>query len=191
MVIESSKVQPKSPANDLRAIVASLYEEHFAAVWRWLHRLGVRDADLDDVVHEVFMVVHRRYASFEGNAKITTWLFGICTRVASDYRRRAYMRRERATESFETLHDSGPRPDEAAQSQQAHEIVHRALDALDMTKRAVFVLYELEGLNAREISELTGAKEQTVYTRLHKAREVFRAEVERAIVDRNPKDPTP
>jgi RNA polymerase sigma-70 factor (ECF subfamily) len=190
-MLDRSKVHAKSPENDLRATVAELYEEHFAAVWRWLHHLGVRDADLDDVVHEVFVVVHRRHDTFAGRSKVTTWLFGICTRVASDYRRRAYVRRERATESLETIDDAGPRPDETAASQQAHEIVHRALDELDVHKRAVFVLYELDGMNAPEIARLMGTPVQTVYTRLHAARRVFRAAVERATVERTTKDATP
>src|SRR4051794_13567852 len=71
-----------------------VYDAHFAFVWRSLRRLRVPEASLKDAMQDVFLVVHRRLGEFEGRAKVTTWLFGICLRVAKDYRRRAHVRRE-------------------------------------------------------------------------------------------------
>ena len=64
-----------------------VYDEHFRFVWRSLRRLGVRESDVPDAVQDVFLVVHRRLAEFEGRSKVTTWLFGICFRVARDRRK--------------------------------------------------------------------------------------------------------
>ncbi len=58
--------------------------------------LGVAEADIEDVCQEVFITVHRKLSEFEGRSALRTWLYGISLRVASDYRRRAYVRRERA-----------------------------------------------------------------------------------------------
>ncbi|HEY1534274.1 MAG TPA: sigma-70 family RNA polymerase sigma factor, partial [Polyangiaceae bacterium] len=77
-----------------------VYDANFAFVWRSLRRLRVPDASLKDAMQDVFLVVHRRLGEFEGRAKVSTWLFGICLRVAKDYRRRAHVRRE-------VLDDSG------------------------------------------------------------------------------------
>src|SRR5262245_65871367 len=71
-----------------------VYDEHFRFVWRSLRRLGVRESDVADAVQDVFVVVHRRLGDFEGRSKVTTWLYGICYRVAKDRRRVAYVRRE-------------------------------------------------------------------------------------------------
>src|SRR3954470_20523583 len=68
--------------------VKSIYEEHARFVWLTLQRFGVEPADLDDVAHDVFVVVHRRLDSFDGTSRMTTWLFGICMRLAANYRRR-------------------------------------------------------------------------------------------------------
>ncbi|MER2562727.1 MAG: sigma-70 family RNA polymerase sigma factor [Myxococcaceae bacterium] len=61
------------PVPDFRA----LYTSKAPLVWRTLKRLGVREADLEDVAQEVFVVVHRRLPEFEGRSSIDTWLYGI------------------------------------------------------------------------------------------------------------------
>ena len=66
----------------------AVYREHYAFVWRSVRRLGVPDRELDDVVQEVFVIVHRRLAEFEGRSMVTTWLFGIAYRVVRDHRRK-------------------------------------------------------------------------------------------------------
>src|SRR5262245_19722044 len=70
-----------------------VYDEHFRFVWRSLRRLGVPESDVADAVQDVFIVVHRRLGEFEGRSKVTTWLYGICYRVAHDRRRLAHVRR--------------------------------------------------------------------------------------------------
>ena len=74
--------------------VTRVYEGHARFVWASLQRLGVRDADLEDVLQEVFVVVHQRLHTFDGTSKMTTCLFGICLRVASASRRRSFRQNE-------------------------------------------------------------------------------------------------
>jgi RNA polymerase sigma-70 factor (ECF subfamily) len=88
-----------------------IYRRHFPYVWRTLRRLGVAPADVEDVAHEVFVVVHRRLADFDGQRPIKPWLFGIAFRLASEDRRRARRRFELAAPSIE-LPGSGPRADD-------------------------------------------------------------------------------
>src|SRR5262245_5550378 len=75
--------------------VAGVYADHCDFVWRTLQHLGVRGADLEDLMQEVFVVVHRKLDGFDGRSRITTWLFGISLRVVGRHRRRAYFRFER------------------------------------------------------------------------------------------------
>src|SRR5215470_15027470 len=65
------------------------YRAHFAFVWRSLRRLGIREEDASDAAQEVFIVVHRKLPEFAGRSKLTTWLYGVCFRVASERRRAA------------------------------------------------------------------------------------------------------
>ncbi len=158
----------------------SVYQEHFAFVWRALRRLGVREADCPDAAQEVFLVVHRKLAEFAGQSQLTTWLFGICLRVARDRLKRAHVRREVSDD--EAL---AARPDERGdlvRQTEDRETLARfedVLDGLEIEQRVSFTMYELEGLSCEQIAELTGVPVGTVYSRVHLAREAFRKAMRR------------
>src|SRR6478609_4057881 len=78
-----------APVPGTRMTFEDIYRAHFAFVWRSLRRLGVREEDANDVAQEVFIVVHRKLPEFAGRSKVTTWLYGVCFRVASERRRAA------------------------------------------------------------------------------------------------------
>jgi DNA-directed RNA polymerase specialized sigma24 family protein len=63
--------------------VERVHAAHADFVFRSLSRLGVREPDLLDMLQEVFVIVHRRAGSYDGTSKLTSWLFGICLRVAA------------------------------------------------------------------------------------------------------------
>ena len=156
-----------------------IFDEHAPYVIRTLRHLGISEADVEDVAQEVFVTVHRKLPEFEGRAKLRTWLYAICLRVASDHRRRAYVVRERAMESPPV--DSGARTgDEPDTSLESRTFVLQLLGELDEDKRNVLVLYEIEGLTMREVAEVVGCPLQTAYSRLHAARDLLQAAVERA-----------
>jgi RNA polymerase sigma-70 factor (ECF subfamily) len=148
---------------------ATLFRAHAPYVWRALRRLGVREADIEDVCQEVFVVVDRRKGDFEGRSSAKTWVYGIALRTASDYRKRASHRRETLT-SEPPEERSTDDPHEALEARQARAILDRLLDELDDDKRAVFVLYEIEELPMNEVADAVGCPLQTAYSRLHVAR---------------------
>jgi len=148
-----------------------IHGRHADFVWRSLQRLGVRDRDLEDQLQEVFIVVHRRLESFDGSSELKTWLFGICLRIAAAHRRRAHVRRELATLDGE-LPESGASkdPEQSAVEREAREELEALLSGLDLEKRAVFVMFEIEGFAAPEIANIMGTPLGTVYSRLSAAR---------------------
>jgi RNA polymerase sigma-70 factor (ECF subfamily) len=158
---------PLQPRLDVRAI----YQQHAELVWLTLQRMGVRPADLEDVAHDVFMIVHRRLGTFDGTSKLSTWLFGICMRVAANYRRRRRFTLEILTAA---LPDERPASNVAADDilvrREERELAEAALSRLDVAKRATFVMFEIESLSCDEISEMMGVPIGTVYSRLHAAR---------------------
>jgi RNA polymerase sigma-70 factor, ECF subfamily len=157
---------------------ARVFQEHAPYVWRALRRLGVADADADDVCQEVFIVVHRKLATFHGGS-IRTWLYAICIRVASEHRRRPYRRREQVVEAVPEEGMAAPQEDDLDR-RRALTTLDRALDQLDDDKRAVFVLFELEQLSMVEVAEATGSPLQTAYSRLYAARKIVEAALARA-----------
>ena len=164
--------------------VAEIHEQYVDFVWANLHRMGVRTADVPDLLQEVFVVVHRRLHTFDGSSKMSTWLFGICTRVAATHRRRAHVRRERPVEAVQedAHHDT---PEAAAIARDQAALLQSLLDTLDVDKRAVLVMFEVEELSCAEIGEQLGIPIGTVYSRLHHAREALkRAWERRALAER-------
>jgi RNA polymerase sigma-70 factor, ECF subfamily len=171
-------------ANSLIAVPSAptlrdVYDEHFQFVWRSLRRLGIAEQDVKDVVQDVFMIVHRKLPEFRGESKLTTWLFGICMRVARDRRRLAHVRRE-----VPSGDDLGERLSEDVvtdelERREAAGLLERILDEMPLEQRAVFTLFELEERRCEDIAELLGIPVGTVYSRLRLAREVFRRGVAR------------
>lgn len=152
-----------------------VYEEHFGFVWRNARRLGVRPSALDDVTQEVFLVVHRRLAEFEGRSSLRTWLYVILKQTLRNHRRTQSRKPGEvpADELADELVAADAGPEAHAQRVQAVAMGYRALEALDEDKREVFILAELEQISAPEISASLGVNVNTVYARLRAARLAF------------------
>ncbi len=154
----------------------ALYRAHAQFVARFLLRLGAAGEDVPDLVQEVFLVAHRRGGFTPGRAKPTTWLAEIAFRVSSDRRKKARRRMEDANaEAVELAPATAGElsPGQQAEARQALARVQRALDTLTPEKRAVFVLYELEGQACDAIAAALDVPVGTVYSRLHSARREF------------------
>lgn len=157
----------------------ALYEAHFSYVWNTLRRLGVRERDLPDVVHDVFLVVFKLLSGCDQTRPLRPWLFGIAFRVVSDYRRAARFLREVLDESTEAAPAREPPADEQLAAAQARRLVVRALDTLDLERRGVFVMHELDGMPVPEIAAALEIPVATVYSRLRRARQLWAAAVKR------------
>jgi RNA polymerase sigma-70 factor (ECF subfamily) len=161
--------------------VSSVYEQHSDFVGMTLQRFGVRSRDLPDMVQEVFVVVHRKLDTFDGSSQMTTWLYGICLRVALAYRRRAHVRREAPVDVVPepARRAETANPEQVASARQARRELESILDTLDIEKRAVFVMFEIDELSCEQIGAIVGVPVGTVYSRLSAARAAFRKELER------------
>jgi RNA polymerase sigma-70 factor (ECF subfamily) len=174
-----------SDAQSFRA----MYEAHVDFVWRNLRRLGVPPGDVDDRTQEVFIVAHRRFADYEERGRgPRAWLFQIALRVASDARRQ----RRRHPEDP----DGGIAQDRAStEASQAREMARRealdtldhALEAIDVPRRAVLVLHEIEEMTAPEVAQILGIPLNTVYSRLRTARIELEAALRRMAAKTNAK----
>jgi RNA polymerase sigma-70 factor (ECF subfamily) len=148
-------------------------------VWRSLRRLGVPVSDLEDATQEVFLVVFRRWESYEDRSTPRAWLYAVCLRVCLTHRRR--LRRRRELPSVEPPELSvEPTQVRHVELAEAMELGEELLALLPEKQRTVFLLYEVEHMTVAEIAESLGCPEQTAYARLRKARERVLAEVRRA-----------
>jgi RNA polymerase sigma-70 factor (ECF subfamily) len=166
-------------ARSQRAAFRAMYEHHVDFVWRNLRRLGVSEAEVDDKTQEVFVIAHRRWGEFEDRGHgPRAWLFQIVLRIASDARR--HRRRHPvdpdggAAQERESIE---PPQAAALDRREALGRLDRALRSIEVGRRAVLVLHEIEEMTAPEIAEILGIPLNTVYSRLR----VARSELEAAI----------
>jgi RNA polymerase sigma-70 factor (ECF subfamily) len=168
------------PERPLPLRIADVFREHAPFAWRVLRRLGVAEADVNDVCQDVFMVVHRKLPDFEGRSSVRTWVYGICVRVAADHRKAAKRLREVPGEdAAEAAIEPGQ--ERAVHLREATAMLDRILDGVDDEKRAVFVLYEIEELGMQEVATALGCPLQTAYSRLHAARREVEAGAQRLL----------
>jgi RNA polymerase sigma-70 factor, ECF subfamily len=143
-----------------------LFEEHFGFVCRSLLRLGVREADIEDIAQELFLTVHRALPESDRSRPLKPWLFGFAVRYASNYRRLSWHRGREL--------DDMPVSPKLHDKLAAKRTVIAALERLDFDKRVVLVMHDLEELTAPEIAQELGIPLNTVYSRVRLAREAFR-----------------
>ena len=134
------------------------------------------ESDVADAAQDVFLVVHRRLGEFEGRSKVTTWLYGICYRVARDRRRLAHVRRRADDDDGQIDDRVDPDADVAAEAErkQGLAMLEAILDELPIEQRAVFTLFELDSVGGEGIAEMLEIPLGTVYSRLRIAREQFK-----------------
>jgi len=147
-----------------------VYDAGFTYVHHTLRRLGVRDADLDDITHDVFIRVFRHQADFDVTRPLKPWLFGFAYRTAQEYRRRAVHRREVLVDIETETASPGLAPDEAVAESQARDQLLVLLEGLSLEQRAVFVLHDVDGCTMPEIVQTLGVPLNTAYSRLRLAR---------------------
>lgn len=151
-------------------LATRIVHAHGRYVWRTLRLLGVRPADLDDVTQEVLLIAVQRHETFVGRASLRAWIRGICVKKAAGFRRRAYVRREVTSDQVMPAANT-QRPDDALTHQRQLLKLSQALDKLDESKRAAFVLYEIEGLSMKDVARALNCPLQTAYARHRSARE--------------------
>jgi RNA polymerase sigma-70 factor (ECF subfamily) len=158
-----------------------LYDQWFDDVSRWVRALGAREADRDDVVQDVFLVVHRRLTEFDGQ-NVAGWLYQIARRKVRDYRHLMWVKHLFGNSSLPLADDmlkTTQGPLDHLETQQKRQLFERLLDGLNQDQRAAFVLFEIEGHSGEDVARLLGVPVNTVWARIHKARKKLQERAER------------
>lgn len=169
LAIKARSSTPAAPAADATDV---LYGEHLAKVKRWARRLAGPTADLEDLVHDIFLIALRKGFEVRGEASIETWLFGIAQRVVWSKRRKLRLRQWLFGQHQTVLVPPEPHtPQHELERREQGVLLYRALDRLPEVYRTALILYELEELSGEEVARLTGVPLGTVWVRLHRGRE--------------------
>jgi RNA polymerase sigma-70 factor (ECF subfamily) len=152
----------------------TVYGEFAPYVWRNARRLGVPPAAIEDVMQEVFLVVHRRLPEFEERTSVRAWLSAILIRVVRAHRRRSPRERGSFEVPVDGLADSRSlSPHDALERDEVLRELYAVLSAMNSERREALVLSELEDCTAPEIAHALGVNVNTVYWRLRTARREF------------------
>jgi RNA polymerase sigma-70 factor, ECF subfamily len=173
-----TSIEPAGTASKLDLV--GIYSNQKDFVWLTLQRMGIPRSDLEDVFQDVFVIVHKRLHTYNPDAKLSAWLYGICLRSVAAHRRRAFRRRERvdgtdadvdvARPGTEHWHARVEAPDERSRKREQQTTLKALLDTLDPDHRMVVVMFEVEDHSCQYIAELIGVPVGTVHSRLHSAR---------------------
>jgi RNA polymerase sigma-70 factor (ECF subfamily) len=154
----------------------SIYDQHFRFVWNSARRLGVRTEAIDDVVQEVFVVIHAKLHTVHSPESLRSWIYGVVRRTVSNHFRE--LQRREGTQPFPeqpALASLEPTPLDLAEQASQVELLTSLLARLTDAKREVFILSELEELSMPEIAAALDIPLNTAYSRLRHARKEFEA----------------
>jgi RNA polymerase sigma-70 factor (ECF subfamily) len=157
---------------------AAIFEREFSYVWRTLARLGIHEADREDLANEVFFHIYRQLPNADLDRPLRPWIFAFAFRIASSHRRLARNRLERPDELVEAV-DGAPSPHDALERREARDLVDAGLAELSLEQRAVFVLHEIDGCDMPEVVAALAIPLNTGYSRLRAARAKFTSAVRR------------
>lgn len=160
----------------------AIYHQYFGFVWSSARRLGVGMEAMDDVVQDVFVVVHSRLHTLRDPDALRSWLYGIVRRTVSDYRRANKIKGDALSllSPDQIAAATEPSPLDRSEQNAQLELLSTLLSRLSEPKREVFILVELEQMTVPEVAEALEIPVNTAYSRLRHARKEFDAALSRA-----------
>jgi len=169
---------PPSPAPDPRSRGDAFVREHFAFVWRVCRRLGLPPADADDAAQRTLWTALERLDDVRPGSE-RAFLYRVAQHTVFKARRSGGRRREDALVAVEAGPAGGSDPEAIVAARRALAVLDAILDELDPDLCAAFVLFEIEGLEKREVAEALGIPPGTAASRLRRARAEFLARARR------------
>ncbi len=164
----------------------SIYDAYYGEVARWIRALGGPAADQDDLIQDVFVVVYRRLADFDGR-NLAGWLYRITAHQVRDHRRLVWIKYifRRSVALSSEFPSAKPTPVMTLETRERQRNLERLLSKLSDPLSAAFVLFEIEGYTAEEIAEMQSVPTNTVRARIHRARKKMTAMLSAANLEGN------
>lgn len=163
-----------------------LMRRHNARVFRATRAVLRNDDEAEDAMQAAYVSAYTHLRDFSGRAAFSTWLTRIAVHEAF-----ARLRKAKRTESLddeieEVEMSEGRSPEEAASDGEMRSLLEEAVDSLPLGFRTVFVMRAVEEMSAVDVAEALGIPEETVRTRLHRARGLLRDRLAKKLEDSAP-----
>jgi RNA polymerase sigma-70 factor (ECF subfamily) len=171
---QGGRLVPSPAAESGGGSFEAVYRTWYTHVARWARGRGANEADVEDLAQEVFIIVRRKLAHFDGR-NLPGFLYRITERTVRDHRRSAWFRNlfrgPQALGPEVGAHEDGTL--EAIQRRERREALEAILAKMSEKRRTTFILFEIEGYTGEEIAQIQSLPVDTVWTRLHHARKDF------------------
>jgi RNA polymerase sigma-70 factor (ECF subfamily) len=151
------------------------YREHLGWVLQTVRRLGVSGVEQEDVAHDVFSTAWKRLEDYSPERPLRPWLFGIAFRIVSNRKANKSANAESLDATLDARAGHAHQPDQLLEGEVTRSHVLRALEALPMEQRALFVGHDIEQTPINELAEALEVPLNTAYSRLRLARQKFQA----------------
>jgi RNA polymerase sigma-70 factor (ECF subfamily) len=147
-----------------------LYDKHYARIFGYIYHCTLDVTAAEDLTSNVFLAALTHLERFRWRqVPFQAWLFRIATNeVRAFYRRHKYAKAACLQRSHDCSTNSAPSADEGPAVTEAYRLVHQALLELRPKYREVIILRYFEDRTIGEISEITGAREGTIKSQLHR-----------------------
>jgi RNA polymerase sigma-70 factor, ECF subfamily len=192
--------QPAEPIDDVELVqrarardgtaFRTIMEQNNRRLYRIARSILRNDSEAEDVVQDAYVKAYTHLDEFRGDARLATWLARITMNEALER-----LRRERPAVALDTLEPEPPPgqliqfpqiaaqndPEQTMAQRQILHLVEQTFDKLPEIFRVVFVARMIEGMSVEETAEILGLKQETVKTRLHRARQLLRDQLDKQI----------
>ena len=159
--------------------IGEAYQMHAPFIARVIEKLTGAGPHVDDLLQETFIIAYKKRAQFEKRSALRTWLYGIAKNLCMHHKR-VLARFLNFKEKLQSLPNSvSQTPDQTLEVSRELQLAESVITSMSFKQREVFVVYELEEMEGPEIAELLEIPIGTVWTRLHKARQVFQSKIEK------------
>jgi RNA polymerase sigma-70 factor (ECF subfamily) len=174
-------VHSAPPVPSLEVSCIQVFERELDYVFETLRRLGASPGDVEDLAHEVFLVLHRRWPTFDRTRPVRPYLFGVAFRIV-----RAHGRRRAREKPFAVVdrEDDALGPETSLQLKESAKLLMAALERVPIQRRAIIIMHDLDEVPIADIAQSLSISRFGAYARLRKGRSELAAAVRRLLKKR-------
>jgi len=172
------QVRSAVPVPEREDSCVAVYERELDYLFETLQRMGANPREIEDLAHEVFLVLLRNWPDLDLSRPFRPYLFAVAFRVVCAHRRR---RRREVPYAYVDSEDQASGPEESLQSKQSSRLLIAALDTVPLPRRAVVVMHDLDGLSIVEVAARLSITRFGAYARLRKARKELASALRRML----------
>jgi RNA polymerase sigma-70 factor (ECF subfamily) len=172
------------PVTNLEGGCLDAFDRELSYLFQTLHRLGANPREVEDLVQEVFVVLHKNWPTLDTSRPLRPYLFGVAFRVVAAHRRR---RARETPQALLEIEDGELSPEASLQAKESVALLQAGLDRLPLRRRAVLIMHDLDGVPVEDIARKLSISRFGTYARLRKARKELAAAVRRLSKEGAPK----